>query len=42
MLKGYAADDEFSDVIRWRKFFQDWNMDCHVARTVLASFEGQG
>ncbi len=31
VLRGYAIDDEFGDVIRWRKFLRDWTMDCHVA-----------
>lgn len=35
VLRGYAIDDEFSDVIRWRKFLRDWTMDCHVAGMML-------
>lgn len=31
VLRGYAVDDECSDVIRWRKFLRDWTMDCHAA-----------
>lgn len=35
MLRGHAVDEELSDVIRWRKFLQDWTMDCHVAGMML-------
>lgn len=31
VLRGHAADDELRDVIRWRKFLQDWTLDCHAA-----------
>lgn len=35
VLRGYAVDDEFKDVIRWRKFLRDWTMDCHAAGMML-------
>lgn len=40
VLRGYAIDDEFSDVIRWRKFLRDWTLDCHVAGMMLRSADG--
>lgn len=41
VLRGHAADDEFSDVIRWRKFLQAWTMDCHVAGMMQKNAEGR-
>lgn len=35
VLRGLAADEEYSDVIRWRKFLQDWTMDCHIAGVMV-------
>lgn len=41
VLRGYAVDDECSDVIRWRKFLRDWTMDCHVAGMMLHKASGE-
>lgn len=40
VLRGYAVDDECSDVIRWRKFLRDWTMDCHAAGMMLHKASG--
>lgn len=40
VLQGYAIDDEFDDVIRWRKFLRDWTLDCHVAGGILWNGDG--
>lgn len=40
VLQGYAIDDEFGDVIRWRNFLRDWTADCHVAGMLQRSSEG--
>lgn len=42
MLRGYALEDECSDVVRWRKFLRDWTMDCHMAGMVMTDFTEQG
>lgn len=40
VLRGHAVDDECADVIRWRKFLQDWTLDCHAAGVMFRTEDG--